>query len=487
MARRTIRARRASPYQLYLLIAFILIAVTFGVLFAWIINVKGGLEINVFGTERIEEAKVQKIDLWAELFDKYPGATNLVDLLESKTRLVTEYETEIHRLLERITGDPFATQSRDELRATVTEAWNSSGDLLAQTTETLRTSYPVLQNTQEGADIRPQSLQSALRALMVRVESMRLQVRQDNTAIKELEGRLAGVQSELAAAKQEHARQVAQLESQLADEKARLALARDNAIAQAARFKEELERLQDRFIAFKRESKTERDSLERNIMTQKNTIQDLAEVVEEIKVPPTETGVDGRIIRIGEMGGVAYVDIGRKDGVLLGMTFSVFSARELGTQTPQKKADVRVVRLMEDAAEVRIYNEGRSPVIVGDLLFNPIYDRARRLGFRLVGKMDLDGDGLDDTERIKALIQRFGGKVEDRLTVKTDFLVLGEEPEVGPAPGADAGPMERQLYEENRKAFIQYSTEKAQAEDYSIPILSLNRFIGLLGISDRVM
>ena len=83
------------------------------------------------------------------------------------------------------------------------------------------------------------------------------------------------------------------------------------------------------------------------------------------------------------------------------------------------------------------------------------------------------------------MIQEFGGRVDTDLTVQTDYLVLGEEPKVPPAPGADAGPMERRLYEEVRKAYIEYKKVESAARDFGIPILSLNRFLGLVGIAGQ--
>jgi BRCT domain type II-containing protein len=115
-----------------------------------------------------------------------------------------------------------------------------------------------------------------------------------------------------------------------------------------------------------------------------------------------------------------------------------------------------------------------------------VYDRERRLRFVLVGKMDINGDGIDDTEQLKALIQEFGGKVDPALTVQTDYLVVGEEPTVPSAPAAADSPMVKQMYDEARKRFIEYTEARARAENFSIPILNLNRFLGLVGIAGQV-
>jgi len=141
---------------------------------------------------------------------------------------------------------------------------------------------------------------------------------------------------------------------------------------------------------------------------------------------------------------------------------------------------------MANACELRIYElQGDNPVVIGDVLHNPVYDRQRRMRFMLIGKVDIDGDGVDDSEQLKALIQEFGGRVDTRLTVQTDYVVAGEEPVVPVPPPAGAPPQERADFESKRKQFIAYVEVKANAENFSIPVLSLNRFLGLVGIAGQ--
>ncbi len=484
MARRMVRARRASPYQLYLLIAFVVLTVAFAVLFAWMYNLYSSLEANVFGLQRIERAKATETDLWRELFNKYPDAANLVDLLEQKEQRAEQYQIEVHRLLEQLVGDPYAGQSGADLRTTVSSKLEQTTDVLAETAKTLQSSYRAVGDA-AGGEVRPTSATAAIQVLRGRVDALLLQIKQDSTAKDSLQQQINGLQEELAAAKQEHARQVAQLESQLQDEKTRLEAARDSAIRQSQEFNERVREFQDQIIVERRKWQEERKKLEQEILRIRNDMNKMAEVIATFRQPPTEPRIDARIVRVSDLAGTAYADLGKDDGVLLGMPFSIFSRGQLGVMDAEPKAQARVVRILDDACELRLFDEGAEPVIPGDLLFNPVYDRQRRLSFRLIGGMDVDGDGVDDTERLKALIQQFGGRIDGQLTVKTDFLVIGEEPEVQAAPGPDAGPMERQRYEEIRKAFLEYTEEKAKAQSFSIPILSMNRFLGLVGIAGR--
>ena len=118
MAKRLIRARRASPYQLYLLIAFVLIAVVCGVGWIWTWSVMDRHDLNTFGADRIREAAEKDQDLWRDHFYNTwakEGPT-LIDVLESKGKLANEYRREIQHLTQELMGDPFDTKQGQVLR-----------------------------------------------------------------------------------------------------------------------------------------------------------------------------------------------------------------------------------------------------------------------------------------------------------------------------------------------------------------------------------
>jgi hypothetical protein len=484
MARRMIRARRASPYQLYLLIAFVVISVGLGVGLAWTWSLMDQHNVNTFGLERLTRAKESGRDIWREVLDKYQGeGAALVDVIEAKEKLANEYRSEIQRLTERLLGDPFSTQQGQQLRQSVSDVLNATNDVLVQCSEALKKSYQVV--GQQGGEVQMTSMQVAVRSAIQRIEALVLEVRQNNQSMEDLKGRIRGLQAELGAAKEEHAVQVAQLQQNLADERARLNTARDSAVQQSGQFNEETKRVRDQLMAERKQSKIEMEKLAREILTRDNALNDLKEKIKALGTLPTELAADGHVVKVAELGSVAYADIGKKDGVLLGMPFSVFSPVEFGKEEPMPKASARVVRIMDDASELRVTVQGNEPVVAGDVLHNPVYDRGRRLRFLLIGKIDMDGDGTDDSGSLKALIQELGGRVETELSVQTDYLISGEQPVLAAAPGPDAGPMEQQLYEESRAAFVVYTGAIDRAKDFGIPILSLNRFLGLMGLVNR--
>jgi len=494
MARRTIRAQRASPYLLYLVIAFSLLTVAAAVGWGWMYSLKNQDEQFAFGRNRVEAPGASVQELWRQVaegriekdsfYDE--KATDLYDLVLAQKDLADKYRFEITQLSQRLIGDDFGTQQGPQLRQSVADALKGTAELLEQAGKNLAGSYKV---GPEGAtgDVKMTSMQAAMHSLMQRVDALVAQIKQDGTTIGTLQTQLKGLQEELAAAKAEQARQLAQVQANLQDEKTRLTKARDDAIAQSNQMKEELQRVIDRMLVEQRKAMAEKEKIQRDASILQNNLKDVTAIVAEFRKVPTETGVDGHIITVASLGGVAYGDLGKKDGVLLGMPFSIMAPNEIGKTEPQLKAHCRIVKIMNDSCELRIFRSTPdNPVVAGDVLLNPVYDRARRLHFVLAGKMDINGDGVDDAEQLKALIQEFGGRVDSGLTVQADYLVVGEEPAVPSQPGASASPMERQTYEEARKRFIEYNEARAKAENFSIPILNLNRFLGLLGLAGPV-
>ena len=76
------------------------------------------------------------------------------------------------------------------------------------------------------------------------------------------------------------------------------------------------------------------------------------------------------------------------------------------------------------------------PVVRGDLVYSVAWQKGRKVQFALMGKLDMNGDGLDDRESIKDLIIQSGGEISEELTADgkstgkmtadTRWLVVGE-------------------------------------------------------------
>jgi hypothetical protein len=486
MARRTIRARRASPYLLYLVIGLSILTVGLAVGWTFTYLKKGEALVQVFGEAALRDAGERGVDPFKEFYDKYPDErVPLTAIIDKRTQQAKEYRSEIQRLTDEMVKNDFKGQEGDVLRGSVSMVVQSTGELLGQAGEVLKKSFQV--GAEQPLDVTPKSTEDAIRSFMKRTDALVLVAKQNQTTIAGLESQLKGVQDELAAAKAAYAQSIGQAKADQADEKKRLETARDNANATTKKFEEDKRKADETLINERRSWAIAKDKLDRTVLTLNNNLKDLGEVVKKFRTIPTETGVDGRIVNVTEQGSVGYGDLGKKDGVLLGMTFSIFGQGDVGKTNPTPKAECRIVKVMQDSCELRLYYpyKGAAPVVSGDILLNPIYDRGRRLRFALVGKMDINADGVDEIEQLKALIKEFGGRVDPALTVQTDYLIIGEEPAVPAAPAASESPMVKQMYEDARKRFIEYSKAKADAETFSVPILNLNRFLGLVGIAGQ--
>jgi len=489
MARRTIHARRASPYQLYLMIAFIVIAVTGWTLWGWTFSNLSALQQNAVGESRLNQAASSGRDAMKDLLNQYKDDlaklgtdVTLAGLLDSKTKQSEAYETEIQRLTLSLVGSDFKGQRGDELRRSVSGAVDETSQVLNDAKGAVEKSYVDVQD--QPTSVEMGSMKDAVGVLERRVGELVARVGQVETAKVGVETELKSSREQIAAIQQAHEQMMAQKDADFAKERATLESSRDVAVAGQEKLDGQLQKTHDDYIRELKTAKKTIEELRQKIVEKDNLVQDFKTKLDAFAKLPTESAVDGHVISVAGSGNVAYGDLGKDDGILMGMTFSIFSPSELGKDEAKPKASARIVKVLDHSCEMSLTPEkGADPVVTNDLLHNPVYDRGRRLHFVLVGQMDIDGDAADDTEALKAMIQKFGGKLDTSVGLQTDFLVAGEEPHLMAQPTADASPEERQAYEVNRQAFLDYKAALAQANDYRIPILKLGRFLSLAGLN----
>lgn len=200
--------------------------------------------------------------------------------------------------------------------------------------------------------------------------------------------------------------------------------------------------------------------------------------------------VDAEIIGIDSAENHVFISIGRKQNVVLGMTFAVYSTAaqirpsEDGTY-PSGKATLEVVSVGESSSTCRITSEARgNPVVKGDVVANAVYDPNKKYTFVVFGNFDANRDGIPtalERDDIATMIQDWGGKLSDDLTGDVDFLVLGERP-VLPARPDSAAPFEVvQEFRRRQRDVERYDALFRQAQATSVPILNENRLYTLTG------
>jgi len=216
------------------------------------------------------------------------------------------------------------------------------------------------------------------------------------------------------------------------------------------------------------------------------------EKIEGIKPRPGITPVafkpDARIIRVDLQNGILYLNVGMEDHVYRGLTFAIYDNSAPIPEDGKGKAEVEVFQVSQNVSAARIIRSTvKNPIVQEDIVANLIWDPKTSNRFVVAGEFDLDGDGNmdpDGIERIKEMILRWGGALDDQVNVNTDFIVIGEPPRrlSQPTPiELDLNPAAQQRYEESKQKIALYEALAKKAELLSIPMFNQKQFYYLLG------
>jgi hypothetical protein len=145
---------------------------------------------------------------------------------------------------------------------------------------------------------------------------------------------------------------------------------------------------------------------------------------------------DGEVRSINVRNKAVWINVGRADDLRPQVTFNVHAAG-LKPSDNLKKAKIEVTQILgEHLAEAKILEDSlEDPIVPGDKIYTPLWDPGRPEHFAIAGRIDFDGDGRDDHERLRNLIRLSGGVIDAELqpdgsikgamTVETRYLVLG--------------------------------------------------------------
>ncbi len=197
---------------------------------------------------------------------------------------------------------------------------------------------------------------------------------------------------------------------------------------------------------------------------------------------------DGKIILIDNQTKVVHLNIGRNDRVYPGLTFPVYDKNMPIPKDGKSKAEIEVFDVAKTFSAARITrSEIKRPIVVDDIVANLIWDSDKTNVFAVAGEFDLDSDGDTDSEgadKIKALIEEWGGRVADTISIDTDFVVLGSTPQVLRKPTfeeLEVYPTKMEKYKALRQKLAHYKEVLKRANDLSIPIFNYERFLYFIG------
>jgi hypothetical protein len=245
------------------------------------------------------------------------------------------------------------------------------------------------------------------------------------------------------------------------------------------------------------QEKTTREEINRQLLKSRAELQAAHDRIQRIlkegvlPAPDAEARVfepDGKVLLIDDQAKIVHINLGSDDHVYVGLTFSVYDKSLPIPKNGKGKAEIEVYNVDKNIAAARIIRADiKNPIGVDDVVANLAWDAKKTNVFVVAGDFDLNGDGVidvDGVEKIRKLIEKWGGKVDDAVTVNTDFVVLGVPPEVRQKPTlaeTEVYPNATEKHDRAVEQLANYKKVQSQAEVLSIPILNADRFLYFIG------
>ncbi len=389
---------------------------------------------------------------------------------EAGARSVTRYLHDRQEATVRlVSGSPSKTV--DELKSDFTQFGVQEGGSVLATMSRM------------NRDLR--SRQAELDAANRRLQEMEQEIQQKDTDIEQLnrqhEQEIAGIQGEIDAyrmAAESHAEDVTNTIEQLQTSEARLK-----------------DRYQSRIDSLEQQN----DEQGQQVVLLTERLNDFERIISErrVKGQSPELLVDGQVIDNTGSNDQVFINRGKSNRIVLGMTFEVYDdagsirVNDRTGEIPRGKASLQVIKVDETTSTCKITRSipGR-PVVRNDVIANAVYDPEYKFKFLVHGKFDVDNDGKPseaEAEYVRSLIVNWGGTViyAEELPGDLDFLVLGEVPPMPPPLRDNATEQEINIYLQRRKAKEDYDMLFKQASEAQIPVLNANRFFILIGHTER--
>ena len=198
---------------------------------------------------------------------------------------------------------------------------------------------------------------------------------------------------------------------------------------------------------------------------------------------------DGRITYVDNSRGEVRTTLTRRDGAYPQLVLRVFDRDSPGLPTDKPKGTIELISVNNSYSIARIVKTEHThePIRNGDQIYSPSFSKKT---YALIGKIDIDRDGVDDREDLKRLIRASGGDVtydlppsnvgreSGKLTPLTSWYVQDGRPPIrGELAGkgkAAADDMDMTFLNKQRDAL-----QTARLE--GIRPISIERLLDLLG------
>ncbi|MEI7701236.1 MAG: hypothetical protein WCK86_15665 [Planctomycetia bacterium] len=336
-------------------------------------------------------------------------------------------------------------------------------------------------------DAEKSSAQERLVQLNVKIAELNQAAVSHQNSLKSLEDALKQKDAKLSEQETIHSEQLKQREDQI-DE-----------------LKSQLTTVQTEFSDFREEKEREITTLREEISLQRDTLKKLRAAKFSLENLNFERPA-GRLTFIDQNTQTAFVDIGSRDKLRVGTTFSVYSQINSGVGLPQSDKDLKGKLVITEIlgpglsrADIVDPKLGE-PMAVNDPIYSPIFSPGQPLEIAIVGGLDFDGNPGSDREEFRRIVAANGASIS--LEVNDEAKILGRNSEqlsesdiynsitsstrfVLVADLGDENTQDTVQKELNNKIrAIKVKMEQA-ATDNGVYVLSLSRFLDYIGYSRK--
>ncbi len=263
---------------------------------------------------------------------------------------------------------------------------------------------------------------------------------------------------------------------------------------------------QDKFTTLQTQSSREIEELKNDIIEKRIALTELRKKARELEDQSFERE-DGRLVFVDQSSLTGSIDLGSRDELRVGTTFSVYKKNNSGVgrrSNEDIKGKIEVIQITGDHnAVVRIVDQlPGDPLAKEDPIYSPIFASGQKLEIAVAGLVDSDGSPLADRDEFIRLVNGANAKIVIQIsddaklvdqdlnelteadpiatliTEKTRFLIIGD---LGTSNQTQDS-VKQALYQ---KMQLNASKMDNAALNHGVYVISLSNFLEWIGYSRK--
>lgn len=146
-----------------------------------------------------------------------------------------------------------------------------------------------------------------------------------------------------------------------------------------------------------------------------------SEIVKQREFNASEEKEDGGVVFADPRARTVYINLGTPHKIIRGLKMDVFRADVKGSKTLKGRIEVQKVMDTVSMSKVLEQNE-MEPIGAGDVVVNPIFQPDQPVHIVFAGEF-----ASTSNANLQKMVEQIGGVVEEEVTAKTSFVVVGDK------------------------------------------------------------